>query len=79
MSFLDTFWRKDAEIDALVRDAARYRWIKATNGEAFRDELEGDKEAIAPLMVNDGPCAAVALSPDEMDDAIDVAMERWPQ
>lgn len=65
-------------IDRLEKDAARYRWLRATNGEDFRDELEGEAGAVGPLMLSEGRNCAGSLDPDEMDAAIDSAMERWP-
>lgn len=63
----------------LEKDAARYRWLKRTNGAHFRDDLEMGVGAIGPIMRGDGHDCSTSLSPDEMDAAIDAWRARWPQ
>ena len=64
----------------LERDASRYRWMRETNLEFFR---QPPSETAEPGMID---CTMVvvnelfsqAVSPLEMDEAVDVAMEKWP-
>lgn len=65
----------------IERDAARYRWLRETNCKPFRDEMEGPLGAVGPLMINirqadesGAGAEATSLAPDEMDAAIDAAM-----
>lgn len=65
----------------IEKDAARYRWLKNTNGMEFRDSM-GEAGAIDTIMrcdVGGEWGLATSLDPCEMDAAIDEAMERWPQ
>lgn len=67
----------------LEKDAARYRWLRDSNYELFRDELGEDAEPgmIAPLMIcKEGGeyGSAIVIDRHEADVAIDAAMERWP-
>lgn len=66
----------------LERDAARYRWLRDSNYELFRDELGEDAEEgmISPIMIciEGGEYgSAKVVDPHEVDAVIDAAMERW--
>lgn len=67
----------------LEKDAARYRWLRDSNLELFRDEIGEFSEPgmISPIMIcRDGGeyGTAVCLDPHQVDKAVDEAMKRWP-
>ena len=63
----------------IEKDAARYRWLRDTNNADYRNYVEnGEIGMIDGIFVCDGPHCATALDADQMDDAIDSAMKRWP-
>jgi hypothetical protein len=67
----------------LEKDAKRYRWLRDSNHELFRDEIGelSEKGMISPIMMcQEGGeyGSAILLDPHEVDKAIDEAMKRWP-
>jgi len=57
-----------AEIEALVKDAERYRWLR-------NDAMNGSKHD--PAVLKDGPADCCEfMFDDELDSAIDAAMEK---
>ena len=66
------------EIQSLKKDAARYRWLRK-NQEV---EIDGDTldipGAIDVIFVSDGNGCGTAEQGDDLDVAIDKAMQRWP-
>lgn len=62
---------------SIYKDALRYRWIRDTQAKPSRD-LEEDG-AVDSLFIWNGDGSATALTDHEFDEAIDSAMERWPE
>jgi hypothetical protein len=64
----------------LERDAMRYRWLRETNLEFFRQPAGETSEPgmIDCTMIVVDDIFSQAVDPCEMDDAIDAAMEKWP-
>lgn len=67
----------------LEKDAARYRWLRDSNYELFREDIGEESEPGmigAITMCEEGGefGVAVVLDRHEIDTAIDAAMKKWP-
>jgi hypothetical protein len=72
----------DRELQSFINDAMRYRWLRDTNSADFRGWWNFGENVCAGMidciMMYDSEDSSTGLSPEEMDNAIDVAMKRWP-
>ena len=67
---------------SMKQDALRYRWLRDTQGASFRDPLNEESDdsgegSIDCIFVGSGYGTASALDGNELDEAIDLAIEKY--
>jgi hypothetical protein len=67
------------EIQQNIKDAERYRWLRNTQSKEFRNFEPQRIGDISPIYVADSDNTAVGEEGEELDNAIDKAMERNPE